>query len=154
MKVSIVHPERRTLQSIALEAPQLPKKLRPATRHELAIARGSALEFIAGIGGSKKLGAVPLVIELEAEEGETIPPGCLCYAPVPANVTDGVLPKVEAQPARECRSAYGVQIMLQPGQEIGVVIANLVPASISPADLQSVLAELGGRPASADGESQ
>lgn len=124
MKVSIVHPERRTLQTIALEASMLPKKLRPATRHDLSLARGSALEFIASVGSDKKFGGVPLVIELEAEEGETILPGCLCYAPVPANVSDGVLPPVEQQPAIEYPRRFGVQILLRPDQEMGVVIAN------------------------------
>lgn len=127
MKVSIVHPERRTLQSIALEAPQLPKKLRPATRHELAIARGSALEFIAGIGGSKKFGGVRLLLELEPEEGETILPGCVCYSRVPSGNADQwpvyEVPSAETL-ASEHPHRHTIAIDLLPGVDIGIVIAN------------------------------
>lgn len=130
MKVSIVHPERRTLQSIALEAPTLPKKLRPATRHELTLPRGEVLQFIAGIGGAKKHGATSLVIELQAEEGETLQPGCVCYS----HVVQG---EGENPPVFELPTAYdlsrspgkcSVQLLLSDCHDLGIVIANPVEA--------------------------
>lgn len=139
MKVSIVHPERRTLQSIALEcgvvsSHPLPKKLRPATRHELTLQRGGVLEFVAGVGGAKKFGGVSLVIELEAEEGETLRPGCVCYSQVPSDrqvpgaPEGGDSPPVFEVPdvAALARSPgrCSVQLLISSDRDLGIVIAN------------------------------
>jgi hypothetical protein len=124
MKVSIIHPERRTVQSIQLGADNLLKKLRPTMRHDLVIPRGGVFEFIASVG-HKKFGPVSLVIELQAEEGETIKPGCVCYTRIMVKATEEKPPVFEQPPpAGHLFEVDRCTVRIDIVDEIGIVIAN------------------------------
>lgn len=105
MKVSLIHPERRTSQTVALEghpadAMSLPKKLGPTHRHELTLKPGEHVEFTAGVG-SKKGGTINLIVELALESGDLVREGWLSYSRVFDKPT-GMELEVEVQrPSRE-----------------------------------------------------
>jgi hypothetical protein len=88
MKVSIVHPERRCAQHLVLDvvtpAPPagFPQKLLPTQRFDFALAPGALIALVASAAIKPPADAAfgdlngllgPLVIELEAEEGEVLP---------------------------------------------------------------------------------
>lgn len=127
MKVTIIHPERRTLQSIALDGHGMPKKLPPTHRCEIELQAGGSVEFVAGTAGNKKFGQVPLLIEVtgSADDHEF---ATLAFGTVPPN---GKLEQAEAQFIRP----PGVQrdapswsrqfgFVLKPGAELGFVLSN------------------------------
>jgi hypothetical protein len=135
MKVSLIHPERRTMQSIGLDGPQLPKRLGPTQRHTFTIERGKFVDFTAATHGKSKYGSVQLDIDIEAEEGETLRPGMVTYSPLNPSLalwvprrrsSDSLMvggsrdPQSGAVSERKGRAS----LVLQPGTSMLIVIAN------------------------------
>lgn len=130
MKVSIVHPERRTQQTIGLQGlpKKAPKTLLPATRHTFRMKPGEVIDFFAAVD-SMEHGRVSLVLELEADPGQVVHEGCLRHYAEPDKVNPGNLKvrgeAAEKTPPMDC-SRFTISIDLQPFHSGRIIqIANM-----------------------------
>lgn len=144
MKVSIIHAERRCAQPLAIDVvsefrrlasePPAPDRLLPTERYEFALPLQQLWALVAS-APLKQHGPAPLVVELEAEEGETLhadtlrvfvlepaPPGCYTEAAL----DEGKLVRVAAPLTfAGDRQQYGIAtVEISPARDVLVAIVN------------------------------